>query len=131
MSPGMARKGINRQQDHVYEHDQRADAHVDTVRKFEGDDCVVPETHNEEDSYVEEISVDVLQDERKLALAGIMFAPLAYRARWRIEEVRTIVGLAVVVAGKPEAEWPAHDQYRRGKRPPVVLWIDQRGIKRR
>ena len=59
--------------------------------------------------------MEVVEDERERGLDAELpvDAGLPDRARWRVEEVRAVVGLAVVVAGGPEAERDPEDEERR------------------
>ncbi len=52
--------------------------------------------------------------------AAVAGAGVAHRAGGRRPEERPVVGLAVVVAGEPEAERDRQDQQRRRERPPVA-----------
>src|SRR5215471_17564570 len=76
--------------------------------------------------------MDVLQNERKAGLSAVCSpAAFAYGTSWRVQKKCSIVCLSVVVAGRAESEGAGQNQERRGKAPPVVLRVDQRGIKRR
>src|SRR5262249_15015094 len=78
----------------------------------------------------EKVSMQILEDEREARLAAVAVRMrLAHGARRRIEKERTVVGLAVVVAGGAKAQRRPQDQDRRRERPPMRL--DERRIKRR
>ena len=125
LSQRMAGKCVDRQQDDVHQHHQRAHADAELPAEIKGHDRVVPEERHEDHRDVKEIAVHILQDERKRRLALILaMAALAHRARRWIEEESSVVRFAVVVTGQAKAERPAENQDRRGKRPPVVLRID-------
>src|SRR5207244_388790 len=51
---------------------------------------------------VEEVSMDVLDDQRERALAAVSLARLAHGARWRASPEGLVVRAAVVVAGETE-----------------------------
>ena len=61
---------------------------------------------------VEEVAVDVLHDQREPRLAGVLRVRLGDRAGRRRQPERPVVGLAVVVAGQPEAEQERQGQQR-------------------
>src|SRR6185437_4755916 len=63
--------------------------------------------------------------------AAIAVSGLADGTGRRIEKKRAVIRFAVVVARRAKSQRPAQNQYRRRKRPPVMLRINQRRIKRR
>ena len=75
--------------------------------------------------------MDVLQDQWKFCFAAIAVSWLADRACRRIKKKCTVIRFAVVIARGAKSQRPAQNQYRRRKRPPVMLGINQRRIKRR
>ena len=80
------------------------------------DDGVDPQEEQRDEREVQEEPVEVLEDEREGRLHPV--APvdgrLADGAAGRIGEVEAVVGLAVVVAGGPEAERDPQDEEARG-----------------
>ena len=80
---------------------------------------VVGEDQRDHDRGVPEPAVDVLGEQREPGLAGVLAVRLGDRAGRRREPERPVVGLAVVVAGQPEAEREDQDQQRRRERPPA------------
>src|SRR5215831_11577613 len=92
---------------------------------------VIPQEKKKEERGQKPVAMDVLQNQREPGLATVLVAQLAHRTRRRIQEERAVVGLAVVIAGNAEAQGDAQNQQSRRKRPPVVLRIDQWGIKGR
>jgi hypothetical protein len=78
---------------------------------LESDHGVVGEDRIEHQAQVEEVAMDVLDDEREAGLSHIALVRFRHRARrWR-EPERAVVGLAVVVAGEPEAERNGQDDH--------------------
>src|SRR5262249_44748022 len=101
---GMARERVERKQDDVGGQHERAETHAEASIKREGADGVDAQKNDEEDSNIEEVAVDVLEDERKLRLAAVGMPTFSDGARRRVEEEGPIVGLSVVVAGHPKAQ---------------------------
>src|SRR4051812_42605019 len=129
----MAGERIQREQDDVGQHDERAEPHSEsTLPVKESQVNVVPEEDEEDDREIEEVAVDVLQDERERRLTFIaLVTAIIDRAGGRIQKERPIVSLAVVVAGGAESARRAQDQQRGRKLPPVMLRVNEWGIKRR
>src|ERR1022692_1051484 len=76
--------------------------------------------------------MEVLKNERKRSLAPIaVFAALADGASGWIHEKSPIISLSVVVASDPESQRPNQNQQCRRERPPSMMGVDERGIKRR
>src|SRR5438105_4193075 len=74
----------------------------------------------------------ILQDKGKRSLTFVtMFAAFTHCARGRIEKESSIVSLAVVVASDPESQRPNQNQQSRRERPPPMMGIDKRRVKRR
>src|ERR1051325_10999779 len=134
---------VARQQDHVDEHDERADADPELMRPrrhravrknaanrpASGLHDVVRQNEDKNHRGVHREAMQVLQNEGKPGLAVVVVAWLADGTGDWVEEERAVVRLAVVVARRPEREREDEDQKRGRQRPPVRL--DQRRIKRR
>ena len=73
----------------------------------------------DQDGGVPEVAVDVLEDQREPGLAGVGLVRLRDPARRRREPERPVVGLAVVVAGHPEAQREDQDDQRRREGEPA------------
>src|SRR5881296_2334595 len=102
-----ARGGVDQQH-------ERADPDADAAPEARPLEHVAPEEEEIDERDVERIAVQVLEDEGEGGLAAVAVpARLAHRARRRIEEVRAVVGLAVVVAGGAKEDWREEDQERR------------------
>ena len=100
--------------------------------KIESKYGVIPEKAEKQNREVEKIAMQVLQNERKRRLAAILAARrLADRAGGWIEKKRAVVGFAIVITSRAKTERAAENQDGRGKRPPMVLRVDQGGIERR
>ena len=74
---------------------------------------VVQQDDDEHQGKIEKVSMQVLKNQRKRALASIMLSRLAYSARRRIRPERLIVGPAVVVAGQSKPAGRPEDYQRR------------------
>src|SRR5438046_9329650 len=85
----MARQQIEREQNNVSQKDQRAHTDEEMAFKPEGANGVIPEEEKEDDRPVQEITVDILENEREPGLAAvILVGALAHRAGRRIEKER-------------------------------------------
>src|SRR5271168_1588776 len=128
----MAGQGVSRQQDYVEQQDQRADSDADSSVKKQSVKGIVPKKNEEDEANIEKVAMEVLQNKRERGLAAIAVLPaLADGASRRIHEKSPVISLAVVVAGDPESQRPNQDQQRRRKRPPAMMWVNERRIKRR
>src|ERR1700722_6831806 len=128
----MARQGVNGKQDDVEQKNQAAHANAKLPVEEKTFDRVVPQKNQENNREIKKIAVHILQNKRKRRFAAIFAAGgLAHGARGRIEKKCAIVRFAVVVAGGAKSQRPRQHQKRGRKRPPVMLRIDERGIKRR
>ena len=115
VAEGMARKGVEREQANVDQHDERAEADAEFAFERKGFENVVPKKTEKEDGEIKEIAMNILKNERKASFAFIVLAKARFtdRASRRIEEEGTVVGFAVVVASGTEAERSAKNQQRR------------------
>src|SRR5260370_9897121 len=127
----MARQRISGQENDVDQQHQRAHSHSEFPVKVEGLKHVFPQEKQEQDRQIQKISMYVLQNKRKSRFALVVPLPFAHRASRRVQEKRPIVGLAGVIAGSSEAEWPPQYQKRWRKLPPMITLINQRPIKLR
>src|SRR5438132_13259568 len=76
--------------------------------------------------------MQVLKNKRKCSLAPVaVFAALTNGTGGRIEEKSPVVSLSIVVARDPKAQRPNQNQERRRERPPPMMRVNQRRIKRR
>ena len=129
----MARQRVAREQDHVDEEERAAEAepHLALVEHREVD--VEPQEEQRDEREVQEVAVDVLEDERegRLQLVPAMDRRLTDGAAGRIGEVEAVVGLAVVVAGRPEAERDPQDQQAGADPARQPVRPDQRREERR
>src|SRR5580692_11765193 len=126
----VAGKRVQREQDDVRGQNDGAEADAKVAVEVEGHEGIVPKKQDEHDRQIEKISVDILQDERKLRLP-VVFAVgrFTHGASGRIEKKRAGVSFAVVVARSAKPERPREDEQRRRKFPPMMQRIDQRRIK--
>src|SRR5258708_29756418 len=117
----MARKRGWRQQNDVDQQHQRAHAHPKLPIKIEREKDILPQEKQEQHRKIQKISMEVLQNERKFRLALVVPLPFAYRASRRVQEKRAIVRFSIVIAGRPETQWPAQNQQRPRKLPPAMI----------
>src|ERR1700704_7142171 len=76
--------------------------------------------------------MQILKNEREFRFSLVAsFARLTDGACGRIEKEGPVVRLTVVVTRNPESQRESQNQNRRGKRPPTMMGINERGIKRR
>src|SRR5438477_1690178 len=130
MPPGMTGEKIQRQQDDVEQQNQGPESNPNSVGKEKSFDRVMPKEDEEDNRQVHEIAMDILQDEGKPRLAGVVALSLRHGATWRIEKERTVIRFAVVVAGRAEPKRSAENEQRRRIGPIPVMHINQRRIKR-
>src|SRR5688572_22335729 len=78
----------------------------------DGEGGIEPQEEEREEREVQEVAMEVLEDERELRLhrVAVVDPGLPHRAAGRIGEVEAVVRLAVVVAGRPEAERDPQDE---------------------
>src|SRR6476469_5962370 len=130
----VARERIAAQQRDVEAQDEHAQPDPDAAARREDRlDRVDPQEDQRDEREVQEVAVEVLEDEREGGLEAVALVDrrLADRATRRVGEVEPVVGLAVVVAGRPEAERDPEDQDRRREPPRQRLRRDQRREDRR
>ena len=101
MSERMARESIEREKCYIDEKHERTQAYAEAPIEPETFIGVVPKKEDEDDRDVEEISVQILENERKGGLTPVSMLPyLANSARWWIEKEGPIIGFPVIVAGR-------------------------------
>src|SRR5215216_1940669 len=131
----MAAERVAAQEHDVGREDEGADADsklgaATGPRKPQRLPHIVAQHHQEEQRDVQEVAVDVLQDERKSALAEITLPELANGAVWWISPERLVVCPAIVIAREPEEAGKRKDQQRRREReksrPPSGLGTEPR-----
>src|SRR5258708_5906160 len=135
MPEGVTAEGVARQQHHVDEHDEGADADTELARPrahravsedaayrpARGEEHVVGEYEDEDYCRVHEIAVHILENERKPGLALVAVPRLADAAGHGVKEEGAVVGFAVVVAGGAESARGNEDQKGGRQRPPRRL----------
>src|SRR5258705_2856202 len=138
----VASERVARKQNHVDQHDQRADAHAELARSrghgavsqdaadrpAHRKQDIVRENEDEDHCRIHGIAMQVLKNERKLGLTLVPVARLTDGAGGRIEEEGPVVGLAIVVAGDAKGAGKNQDQECGRERPPSRL--DQRRVER-
>jgi hypothetical protein len=110
MAERVATEDVHRNQDHVYEEDDCANADSEAIRKPERFPHVVDEERPDDIGEAEEIAVKILEYEREPALAKVSLARLAHGASGGISPKRFVVGAAIVVAGETEPAGDPQDQ---------------------
>src|SRR5712664_3441497 len=106
----MAGKRIRRQENDVDQQHKRAHTHSEFPVKVESLKHVFPQEKQEQHGKIQKISVHILQNKWKFRLALVVPLPFGHRTSRRVLEERAIVGLAVVIAGRSEAQWPAQNE---------------------
>ena len=107
MSKRVAAESVRAQQHKVGKEDESADPDSDSSIKKESAEGVPPKKDQEDESYIQKVAMEILQDERKCGLAPIAVLPvLADGAGGRIEKESPVVGLSIVVARDPESQRP-------------------------
>ncbi len=126
MPPGVAREGIQRKQADIRQKHQRSKSHpyMGSAGAIGKEECIVgifPQYHYKHYGCEESVPVKILHDQRKSALAAILFVPhcsqrsgLFYRATEWIGQIRAIQHFAVVIAAESEAQWERQNDKRRG-----------------
>src|ERR1700686_3045646 len=128
----MAGQRIDGKQDNVDQQNQAADADAKLPVEKETLDRVVPQENQEKNREIKKIAMHILQNKWKGRFAAIFaIGGLAHGARGRIEKKCAIVSFAVVVTGGAKSQGTRQHQKRGRERPPMMLRIDERGIKRR
>src|SRR5258708_36209557 len=88
---------------------------------------VMPQKQNEQNSQIQKVAVNILQDERKRRFALVLtLAAFAHGASRWIEKKGAVVSFAVVVASSPKSQRPSENQERRRKLPPAMSLTNQR-----
>ena len=115
----MTAQGIAAKENDVGRQQQGAEADAEFTRAREriGEPHRLPDVMGEKDEKkkgeVQEVSVDILDDQRKRALAAVSITRLADRAVQRIGPERLVVRPSIVVTGDPEPGGEWKDQERR------------------
>jgi hypothetical protein len=132
MAQRVTRQGIKREKGDVEEQNQGADSYSHVSVKKESVECVVPQKNEEDESCIQKVAMQVLKNEGKRSLSSVaVFAAFANRTGGRIKEESPVVSLSIVVARNPKAQGPNQNQERRRERPPAMMRVKQRRIKRR
>ena len=114
MPQRMAAERVAAEQHHVHQQHQRADADAEAVVEPQRLPHVVRQKHHEQQREIQEVAMDVLQDQREVALAPVVLARLADGAVGRIGPEGFVVGAAIVIAGEAEAAGKRQDEHGRG-----------------
>src|ERR1700674_1450064 len=87
VAKGMAGQGISRQQDYVEQQNQAADSHSGSSIKKESSERVTPKKNEEDEPYIQKVTMKILENKRKRSLTSIaVFAALADSAGGWIEK---------------------------------------------
>jgi hypothetical protein len=128
----VAGERVHGQKSYIEEQNQGSDAYPESSAKEEATECVAPKEDEEDEAYIQEVAMEILQNERERCLTAItVFAAFTHRTGRRVEKKGSIVSFSIVVARDPESQRPNQNQQRRGKRPPAMVGIDEWRIKRR
>src|SRR5271170_5637883 len=101
----MTAEGVESEENRVQNQHQGADTEAEMplarcVGKPQRFPRVMRQQQNEQCRQVKKVTVDILQDQRKITFAQELFARLAHRTVDRIGPKRLVVSPAIVVAGK-------------------------------
>ena len=122
MTEGMAAERVACEQGRVDQEDDAPDPDPETAVAEERAEGVVIQDEDEQAGEVQRVPVQVLDEEETRLPAVFSAADPADGARRRHREERAVVGLAVVIARRPERQGEDQDQDRRGlrqdRRPP-------------
>lgn len=119
MSEGVAREGVEAQQNGVQEENQGADANaklhwpfisasicgceVDAlISEPERLNGIFPEEHEENEGGIEEVAVDVLKNQGEPVFSGVFLPGFAHCASGGIGPEGFVVGTSIVVTGEPK-----------------------------
>src|ERR1039457_5204021 len=106
MPQRMAAEGVTREQNHVHDQNQRPDADAEMGRAVFREPHrlprVISEDENKQHRDIYEITVDILDDERKRTFAEKRFTRLTDGAIDRIGPERLVIRAAIIVAGEPK-----------------------------
>jgi hypothetical protein len=128
----VARERIHSQKDYVEKQHEGADSHSESSVEKETAERIAPQKKEKNESRVQKVAVQVLKNKREAGFATVAaFGWFADGARGWIEEKRSIVSLAIVVARDSEAQRESEDQQSGRKRPPAVMRVNERRVKRR
>ena len=124
----VARQREQRQEGRVDDEDHAPEAEPRSALRVERERRVDPQEEQRDEREVQEVAVEVLEDERERRLhpVALVDGRLTDGAAGRIGEVEAVVGLAVVVAGRPEAQRDPQDQETRTDEPRQPGRRDQR-----
>src|SRR5580700_4142117 len=125
----MTRQRVDRQQANVDQEHQRPHAHPEFSFKKEGMKRVLPQERQKNNREIQSVSVQILEDKRKLRLTAVRALRLAHGTGRRIKKKRAVVRFPVVVASSPKTQRPAQNQNRRRPLPPAMIRINQGRIK--
>ena len=117
MPQGMAAQCVAAEKKNVQREHKSPDADAEmfyaAVHKPQGFPNVVRENEQEQQPKVEEVTVDVLHDERKGPFTEKNLARLADGARRRVGPKRLVIGAAVIIAGESKTRRRPQNQQRR------------------
>src|SRR6185437_5412331 len=102
MPERVAAERVAAQQYHIDEKHQSADADAEAIVELRGVINVMRQEHEKDESQIEEVTMNVLDDQREAALAEISLARLANRTVRRVLPESFVIGAAIVVTREPE-----------------------------
>jgi hypothetical protein len=107
----VAGQGIHSQKSYVEKQNQGSDSHPDLSVKKESTERIAPQENEEDESYIQEVAMEVLKNKRKRSLASVtVLTAFADRTGWRVEEKSPVVSLSIVIAGDPKSQRPNQNQ---------------------
>src|SRR5687768_11276198 len=112
MAQAVAAEGVAAEQDHVHRKDKCPNPDPETVGELRRRDRVIGEDHDEDNSYVKKVAVNVLKYQREFFLASVLVTRFADGAAGRVGPKGFVICTAVVIAGEPKSAGGPKDQER-------------------
>ena len=122
MTQGMTAQGVAAQKKNVERENNRSNADAKmfnaAVRKPQAFPNVIREIDQEQHTEVQEVTVNILHDEREGPFTQIEFAGFADGAGRRVGPERLVICAPLIITGKPKTARRPQKQKRRRKRQP-------------
>src|SRR5688500_18402124 len=99
----MTAKRITAQEKNICSQNYRAESDAETVFKPKCLPRVVREKNNKNQCQIKKITMNILQNQRKCALAAIIMTRFADGAAYRVSPKRLVIRAAIVITGKTKS----------------------------
>ncbi len=114
MAKGVASQSVASEQDRINEQNQRANGYTEVfgsrcIGKPKSIPSVPSQKEDEGKREIEKVTVNILEDEREVALTPISLARLADRAIDGIEPESLVVSPTIIITGETKARRNPHD----------------------